>query len=103
MPAPRRPRLPRELFETRTHAWTSLGLGEEIESQRMSKRSLGGFLVAITILVATLVVYSHRRQIAPGYGEWFRVGTVIVLVLVGAAAIHWLLRVVQARRLPAPD
>ncbi len=97
MPAPRRPRLPRELFETRTHAWTSLGLGEEIESQRVSKRSLAGFFLAIAILVATLVVYSHRRQIAPGYGEWVRIGTVIVLVLVGAAAVHWFSRSLSPR------
>lgn len=97
MPAPRRPRLPRELFETRTHAWTSLGLGEEIETRGVSKRSLVGLVVAVLILIATLVVYSHRRQIAPGYGEWFRIGTVIVLVLVGSAAIHWLSRVLQPR------
>lgn len=89
MPAPRRPRLPRELFETRTHAWQSLGLGEEIETRRVSKRSLVGLVIAVAVLIATLVVYSHRRQIAPGYGEWFRVGTVIVLILVGAAAVHW--------------
>jgi small conductance mechanosensitive channel len=97
MPAPRRPRLPRELFETRTHAWTSLGLGEEIEAQRVSRRSLLGLLVAVLVLIATLVVYSHRRQIAPGYGEWFRIGTVIVLVLVGGAAVHWLSRSLQPR------
>jgi small conductance mechanosensitive channel len=97
MPAPRRPRLPRELFETRTHAWTSLGLGEEIETQRVSRRSLLGLLVAVVALIATLVVYSHRRQIAPGYGEWFRIGTVIVLVLVGSAAVHWLSRSLQPR------
>src|SRR6201999_3271883 len=97
MPAPKRPRLPRELFETRTHAWTSLGLGEEIETRNVSKRSLVGLVVALLALVATLVVYSHRRQIAPGYGQWFRVGTVIVLVIVGSAAIHWLSRSVQPR------
>ena len=97
MPQPRRPRLPRELFETRTHAWTSLGLGEEIETRSVSRRSLLGLVVAFAILVATLVVYSHRRQIAPGYGEWFRVGTVIVLVLVGAAAVHWTSRSVSPR------
>ncbi|HEY2479970.1 MAG TPA: mechanosensitive ion channel family protein [Solirubrobacterales bacterium] len=97
MPAPRRPRLPRELFETRTHAWTSLGLGEEIETQKVSKRSLVGLFVAVLALIATLVVYSHRRQIAPGYGEWFRIGTVIVLVIVGSAAIHWLSRSLQPR------
>lgn len=97
MPAPRKPKLPRELFETRSHAWTSLGLGEEIETRRVSKRSLIGFVIALLALIATLVVYSHRRQIAPGYGEWFRVGTVIVLVIVGSAAIHWLSRSLQPR------
>jgi small conductance mechanosensitive channel len=97
MPAPKRPKLPRELFETRTHAWTSLGLGEEIETRGVSKRSLVGLVVAVLALIATLVVYSHRHQIAPGYGEWFRVGTVIVLVIVGSAAIHWLSRSLQPR------
>jgi small conductance mechanosensitive channel len=98
MPAPKRPKLPRELFETRTHAWTSLGLGEEIESRGgVSKRSLAGFCVAVLALIATLIVYSHRRQIAPGYGEWFRVGTVIVLIIVGSAAIHWFSSSLQPR------
>jgi small conductance mechanosensitive channel len=104
MPAPKRrpnsakrPKLPRELFETRTHAWQSLGLGEEIETRGVSKGSIVGFVAAVAALIATLIVYSHRRQIAPGYGEWFRVGTVIVLILVGSAAIHWLLRAVQPR------
>jgi small-conductance mechanosensitive channel len=96
MPA-RRPKLPRELFETRTHAWESLGLGEEIETKRVSKSTLAGVVVAILVLIATLVVYSHRRQIAPGYGEWFRVGTVIVLVIVGSAAISLLSRSLQPR------
>src|ERR1700759_5323727 len=103
MPKPRRerpgkrPKLPRELFETRTHAWQSLGLGEEIETKGDSKSSLAGLVVAVLALVATLVVYSHRRQIAPGYGEWIRIGTVIVLVIVGSAAIHWLSRFLQPR------
>jgi small conductance mechanosensitive channel len=96
-PKPKRPRLPRELFETRTHAWTSLGLGDEIESRGVSKRSLVGFVVALAALIATLVVYSHRRQIAPGYGQWFQVGTVIVLIIVGSAAIHWLSSSLQPR------
>ena len=99
MPArrPKRPKLPRELFETRTHAWESLGLGEEIETKKVSKRTMAGVVVAILALIATLVVYSHRRQIAPGYGEWFRIGTVIVLVLVGAAAVHWFSRSLSPR------
>ncbi len=99
MPArrPKRPKLPRELFETRTHAWESLGLGEEIETKKVSKGTMAGVVVAILALIATLVVYSHRRQIAPGYGEWFRVGTVIVLVIVGTAAISLLSRSLQPR------
>ncbi len=96
-PKPKRPILPRELFETRSHAWQSLGLGEEIETPRPSKRSLVGLVVAVLALIGTLIVYSHRRQIAPGYGEWFRVGTVIVLIIVGSAAIHWLSRSLQPR------
>ncbi|HVX32112.1 MAG TPA: mechanosensitive ion channel domain-containing protein [Solirubrobacterales bacterium] len=99
MPArrPKRPKLPRELFETRTHAWQSLGLGEEIETRKDSKSTMVGFVVAVLALVGTLVLYSHRRQIAPGYGEWFRIGTVIVLIIVGSAAISLLLRSVQPR------
>ena len=43
MPAPetRTPKLPRELFETRTHAWQSLGLGEEIETPKVSEALAG--------------------------------------------------------------
>jgi small conductance mechanosensitive channel len=88
MPAPRR-RLPRELFETRTHAWTSIGLGEEL-APKVSRRAIGGLLVALLVLAATLFVYYNRAEIAPGYGEWVRIGTVVVLILVGSAAIHWL-------------
>jgi small-conductance mechanosensitive channel len=88
MPAPRRPKLPRDLFETRSHAWQSLGLGEEL-APRSSKKALGGLVVALIVLAATLVVYYHRAQIAPGYGELIRIGTVVVLVIVGSVATHW--------------
>lgn len=94
---PKRPKLPRELFETRTHAWESLGLSEEIETKKVSKSTIAGVIVAILALIATLVVYSHRRQIAPGYGDWFRIGTVIVLLIVGGAAISLLSRSLQPR------
>src|ERR1700709_2298844 len=68
-----------------------------METRGGSKGCLPGLVVAVLVLIATLVVYSHRRQIAPGYGEWFRIGTVIVLVIVGSAAIHWLSRALQPR------
>jgi small-conductance mechanosensitive channel len=87
-PSPRR-RLPRELFETRSHTWHALGLGDEL-APRFSRRALGGLLVALIVLAATLVVYYQRRSIAPGYGAWIRFGTVAVLVIVGSAATHWL-------------
>ncbi|MBK5219238.1 MAG: mechanosensitive ion channel family protein [Thermoleophilia bacterium] len=89
MPAPRRPKLPRDLFETRSHTWHALGLGDEL-TPRFSKKALGGLLVALLVLAATLVVYDQRRHIAPGYENWIRIGTVVVLVIVGSAATHWL-------------
>jgi small conductance mechanosensitive channel len=95
-PARRRPRLPRELFETRSHAWHSLGLGEEL-TPRFSKRRLGGLLVALLVIAGTLFVYDQRREIAPGYGEWIRIGTAIVLVIVGSAAAHWLVQGLSPR------
>ena len=95
MPTPRR-RLPRELFETRSHAWQSLGLGEEI-APRFSKRTLFELVASLLALTATLIVYHHRAEIAPGYELWVRVGTVLVLVIVGAAATHWLGRGLSPR------
>jgi small-conductance mechanosensitive channel len=95
-PAPRRPRLPRELFETRSHAWHSLGLGDEL-APRFSKRQFGGLLLALLVIAGTLFVYGHRREIAPGYGQWIRIGTVIVLIIVGSAAVHWLVRGLSPR------
>jgi small-conductance mechanosensitive channel len=96
MPSPRRRRLPRELFETRSHAWHSLGLGDEL-APRFSKRQLGGLLVALLVLAGTLVVYYNRQHIAPGYGGWIRYGTVVILVIVGSAATHWLVRGLSPR------
>jgi small-conductance mechanosensitive channel len=95
-PSPRRPRLPKELFETRSHAWHSLGLGDEL-APRFSKRQFGGLLLALLVIAGTLVVYSHRHQIAPGYGQWIRFATVVVLVVVGSAAVHWIVRGLSPR------
>jgi small conductance mechanosensitive channel len=95
-PSPRRPRLPKELFETRSHAWHSLGLGDEL-APRFSRRQFGGLLLALLVIVGTLVVYGHRHQIAPGYEQWVRFGTVVILVVVGSAAVHWLVRGLSPR------
>jgi small-conductance mechanosensitive channel len=96
MPTPRR-RLPRELFETRSHAWHSLGLGDELAPRATSKKALGGLAFALIVLAATLVVYYQRSELAPGYGQWIRIGTVVVLVIVGSAATHWLSRALSPR------
>ncbi|HEX5610796.1 MAG TPA: mechanosensitive ion channel family protein [Solirubrobacterales bacterium] len=96
MPTPRR-KLPRELFETRSHAWHSLGLGDQLAPTRFSRRAFYGLIVALAVLAATLVVYQERHRIAPGYGQWIRIGTVAVLVIVGTAATHWLSRTLSPR------
>jgi len=93
---PRLRKLPRELFETRSHAWESLGLGDEL-LPRSSKRGIGGLLVALLVLAATLFVYYNRRELLPGYGPWVRVATVAVLIVVGSAATHWLVQGLSPR------
>lgn len=95
-PPPRRRRLPRELFETRSHAWHSLGLGDEL-APRFSRKAMGGLVATLLVLAGTLVVYYERRQIAPAYGGWIRVGTVAVLIVAGTAAAHWLARGLSPR------
>jgi small conductance mechanosensitive channel len=58
----------------------------------MSRKAIGGLLAALVVLAATLVVYYNRHRLLPGYGEWARIGTVVILVFVGSFASHWLVR-----------
>ena len=95
MPAPRR-RLHRELFETRSHSWQEVGLGHELEAQSPG-RALGGLVIALVVLAATLVVYYRRQDLLPGYGPWVRAATVAILIIVGSAGSHWLVRWVSPR------
>jgi small conductance mechanosensitive channel len=95
MPVPRR-KLPRELFETRSHSWQEVGLGHELESQSPGK-ALGGLLAALTVLAAVLVVYYRRHELLPGYGPWVRAATVAILITVGSAGSHWLVRWISPR------
>lgn len=82
--------------ETRSHAWYSLGLGDEL-APRFSRKALAGLLAALVVLAGTLIVYDERRQIAPGYGQWIRVATVAILIVAGTAAAHWLARGLSPR------
>jgi small conductance mechanosensitive channel len=77
------------MFETRSHAWNSVGLGEEIEP-REAKRAQGWLALALLLIAAVLVTYEHRGQLLPGYGTATRFATVILLVIAGSAATHWL-------------
>jgi small-conductance mechanosensitive channel len=95
MPSPRR-RLNRELFETRTHSWQEVGLGHELEPASPG-RALGGLLAALTVLAAVLVVYYRRHELLPGYGSWVRAATVLILIIVGSAGSHWLVRWLSPR------
>jgi small-conductance mechanosensitive channel len=101
MSAPRR-RIRRELFETRSHSWHAVGLGEELEHEP-PRRVPGGLLPALVLIAGTLVVYHNREAWLPGYAPWVRVGTAVVLAVAGSAAVHWLVRSASPRlfrRLP---
>jgi small-conductance mechanosensitive channel len=71
-------------------------LGDEL-APRFSKRQFGGLLLALLLIAGTLFVYYNRHEIAPGYGQWIRVGTVAILIIVGTAATHWLARGLSPR------
>lgn len=87
---PLRRRLPPDLFETRTHAWQSAGLSEELEPQAAPRRARLRLLLALLVLTGTLFAYSRRGEIAPGYEMWMRIATILVVVLAGSAAAQWL-------------
>jgi small conductance mechanosensitive channel len=95
MPVPRR-RPTRELFETRSHSWQEVGLGHELEAQGQG-RALGELLIAVVVLTATFVVYHRRQDLFPGYGPWVRAATVMILIIVGSAGSHWLVRWISPR------
>ena len=88
--------MPRELFETRSHSWHAVGLGEELEAGS-SRRALGGLLVALALIGGTMLVYYQRKEWLPGYGAWVKAGTALVLMIVGSIAVHWLVRVASPR------
>jgi small conductance mechanosensitive channel len=94
--SPARRGMSRELFETRSHFWREVGLGEELEA-RPSKRAPGGLIVALLLIAGTLVVYHHRSHWLPHYETWVKAGTAVVLAIVGSAAVHWLVRTVSPR------
>ena len=61
--SPRRRKLPRELFETRSHAWHSLGLGDELLPRTPREASPGCWSRSL-VLAATLFVYGTAPRAA---------------------------------------
>lgn len=90
MARPRR-KLPKELFETRSHTWQSLGLEEEL-APRLTRRTVFALLVALAVLAATLVVFYNRHDLFPENARLVRYVTVGILLAVGLTAAHLLVR-----------
>src|SRR5438128_1180374 len=76
---PRRRRLPRELFETRSHTWQSLGLGDEL-SPRFSKRAFSGLFAALVVIAAQQALGGIFAGIVLQSTRPFRVGERVRLV-----------------------
>src|SRR5262245_32269255 len=83
-----RRRIRPDLFETRTDAWYSAGLGDELEPEVRSSR--GGLLAALLIIPAVLFDCARRAALGSGYETWSQISTVVVLVVAGSAAATWL-------------
>ena len=83
MPIPRRHDLnPREMFETRTHAWREAGLAQEVE-RRQATRARLETVVYLPLLVGAVIAYNHRKDLFPGAGDVVKIITVVVLLLLG--------------------
>ena len=83
MPMPRRRDLnPREMFETRTHAWREVGLELEVE-RRAASRARWQAVVFLALSVGIVVAYTHRHTLFPGAGESVRIATVALLLVFG--------------------
>jgi small conductance mechanosensitive channel len=81
------------MFETRSEAWERVGLAVKV-SERTVRRAKREAAVLVPLLIAVLVAYSHRFQIAgvkpsghgvPAYG-WetpVQIGTVLIFLVLG--------------------
>jgi small conductance mechanosensitive channel len=97
MPAPRGPRTPSKLFETRSHAWREVGLARQIDARVVRRARLEAF-VLIPLFVAVVVLYDNRARLlgTSSHGQparsleepleaFVRVITVLALVILGWA------------------
>ena len=72
------------MFETRSHVWRAVGLEREL-TRRGLNRARSQVIVFLPLLIAVVVLYSHRHQLFPGADLPVRIVSVIVLLIVGWA------------------
>jgi small conductance mechanosensitive channel len=83
MPMPRRPEIiPKEMFETRTHAWREVGLEPELD-RKAASRARWQALFCLPLLVGVVIAYNHRDSLFPGAGQSVRVLAVVALLVFG--------------------
>jgi small conductance mechanosensitive channel len=73
---------PSRIFETRTHAWREVGLGDEISTPE-PRRAWPRLIIYSILIAAVLVAFNHRQQWFPGYGTEARILTAILLFAFG--------------------
>ena len=73
---------PGRIFETRTHAWHEVGLGDEI-SATDHRRAWPRLIIYSILIAAVLVAFNHRQQWFPGYGTEARILTAALLFIFG--------------------
>lgn len=73
---------PSRIFETRTHAWHEVGLGDEI-SEENPRRAWPRLIIYSILIAAVLVAFNHRQEWFPGYGTEARILTAILLFAFG--------------------
>jgi small conductance mechanosensitive channel len=81
----------RTAFESRTQVWREVGLGSEIDPA-VARRSKGGALVLLALIVGVLFCFSERKTLFPGYGLEVRIATVVLLVILGWGLARMLAR-----------
>jgi small conductance mechanosensitive channel len=73
----------RRLLDTQSHSWKEAGLARQL-SRRAVKRARLELAVLLPLLAGTMVVYGYRAKIfGPGFDTPVRIGTAIVLIMLG--------------------
>jgi small-conductance mechanosensitive channel len=75
------------MFETRSEAWEKVGLSPTV-NQGQIRRARIEIVLLVPLLIAVLVLYTHRDNIlgkhtAEQYSGWIQWGTVAVLLVIG--------------------